>query len=94
MEGVSVVRGRRPGASVLARPSSSQNICARVEIEKPRPGTTGLESDLARRLDVSRTPLREAMRGCVGSHLGARRFTMGARAAMVMSVSEVWTRNS
>src|SRR3546814_5624381 len=34
---------RSPGLSVLGSPSSSQNICARVESEKPRPGTTGLD---------------------------------------------------
>ncbi len=40
-EGVSVVRGRRPGASELAKPSSSQNICARVPRQKPRPPIAG-----------------------------------------------------
>ena len=34
------------------------------------------------------------VRGCVGSQLGAMRFSMRAQPAMVMSSSEVWTRNS
>src|SRR5690606_27891260 len=41
--GDSVVHGRLPGASVPGRPASSQVICRRVEIGKPRPGTTGLD---------------------------------------------------
>src|SRR4051812_38344428 len=40
-EGVSVVRGRLPGARELGRPGSSQNIWARVPRGKPRSGTTG-----------------------------------------------------
>ena len=38
--GVSVVRGRLPGSSELGSPSVSQNICARVPRQNPRPGTT------------------------------------------------------
>ena len=37
---------------------------------------------------------RADVRGCVGSQLGARRFSMRAQAAMVISASELWTRNS
>ena len=40
-DGDSVVRGRRPGASELGSPSSSQNICARVPRQKPSPGIAG-----------------------------------------------------
>ena len=36
-----MVRGRLPGTSEAGRPSSSQNICARVPRQKPRPGTVG-----------------------------------------------------
>ena len=39
--GVSVVRGRLPGASVLGSPSVRVNIWARVPRQKPRPGMTG-----------------------------------------------------
>ena len=39
--GVSVVRGRLPGASDAGWPSSSQNICARVPRQKPSSGITG-----------------------------------------------------
>ena len=39
--GVSVVRGRLPGSSEFGSPSVSQNICARVPRQKPRPGTIG-----------------------------------------------------
>src|SRR5690348_7421823 len=39
--GVSVVRGRLPGASAFGCPSMSQNIWARVPSGKPRPGMTG-----------------------------------------------------
>ena len=35
------MRGRRPGISESARPSSSRNICARVPRQKPRPGIAG-----------------------------------------------------
>ena len=41
--GVSVVRGRPPGRSVEAVPSSSQVICSRVPSGKPSSGTTGLD---------------------------------------------------
>ncbi|MNL24263.1 hypothetical protein D3C87_1456910 [compost metagenome] len=40
-DGVSVVRGRLPGASVPGKPSSSQNIWARVFRPKPSSGMTG-----------------------------------------------------
>ena len=40
-DGLRVVRGRVPGRSELASPSSSQSIWARVPRQKPRPGTTG-----------------------------------------------------
>ena len=40
-QGVSVVRGRLPGASELAVPSSSQNIWARELRQNPRSGITG-----------------------------------------------------
>ena len=36
-----MVRGRLPGASVLASPGVRVNICARVPRQNPRPGTTG-----------------------------------------------------
>ncbi len=39
--GVSVVRGRAPGTSEAGRPSSSQNICARLPRQKPRSGIVG-----------------------------------------------------
>src|SRR5260370_10510788 len=39
--GVSVVRGRLPGASEPGRPSSSQNIWPRVPSGKPSSGMTG-----------------------------------------------------
>ena len=39
--GVSVVRGRRPGARDDARPSSSQNICSRLPSAKPSSGMVG-----------------------------------------------------
>src|SRR6516225_900946 len=39
--GVSVVRGRLPGASVAGRPGVRVNICARVPRQKPRPGMIG-----------------------------------------------------
>jgi hypothetical protein len=38
---VSVVRGRRPGASEDASPSSSQNICIRLPRQKPSSGIAG-----------------------------------------------------
>ena len=41
IEGVSVVRGRLPGASEEGRPSSSQNIWAREFSGKPSSGMTG-----------------------------------------------------
>ena len=36
-----MVRGRLPGARLAGRPSSSQNICARVPRQKPSSGITG-----------------------------------------------------
>src|SRR3569832_2038140 len=41
MPGLSVVRGRRPGASAAGWFSSNQNICARVPRGKPSSGSTG-----------------------------------------------------
>src|SRR5688572_32412827 len=41
--GERVVEGRFPGASAPGSESSSQLICKRVLMEKPSPGTTGLE---------------------------------------------------
>ena len=41
MLGDSVVRGRTPGFSDDASPSSSQNICARVPSANPRPSIAG-----------------------------------------------------
>ena len=40
-DGVSVVRGRLPGASEVGSPFSSQNICAREFRQKPSPGMIG-----------------------------------------------------
>src|SRR5207248_9290311 len=40
-DGLSVVRGRLPGASELGSPRSSQNICARVPRQKPSDGMAG-----------------------------------------------------
>src|SRR5487761_1158849 len=39
--GLSVVRGRLPGASVAGSPGVRVNICARVPRQKPSPGMTG-----------------------------------------------------
>src|SRR5260221_338015 len=41
MPGDSVVRGRRPGASELAKPGVRANIWPLVPRQKPSPGTTG-----------------------------------------------------
>ena len=41
IDGLRVVRGRRPGPSELASPSASQNICARELRQKPSSGIVG-----------------------------------------------------
>jgi hypothetical protein len=80
--GESVVRGRLPGASELGRPGFSQDICARVPIGKPKPGTTGE--------DCSHPPegVAETMLPCwsitstwqVSPPLAPRRATVGSPA--------------
>ena len=92
-EGESVVRGRLPGASELGRPGSSQNIWARVDSEKPSPGTTGelcsqpplgvAETRLPHRSATSRWQVSPRVSPAVddGGFAGARRRGRGAAAA-------------
>ena len=66
--GVSVERGRLPGASEAGWPSSSQNICARVPSEKPRSGMTGEEcSQPPDGVDETMLPALSTMSKCTVS---------------------------
>ena len=66
-DGVSVVRGRLPGARALGCSGSSTNICARVPIGKPSSGITGddgIQAPLGVQADqVPRAVGRVAVRG-------------------------------
>ena len=72
--GESVVRGRLPGSSDDGRPSSSQNICARVPSGQPSAGMTGeLCSQPPLGVAEMRFPKRSAISRCTVSPTAARR---------------------
>ena len=80
MLGDNVVRGRLRGARPLGRPGLSQNICPRVPMQKPRPGTTGeLCSQPPEGVALTMFPQRSITSICtVSAPITPRRATVGS----------------